>query len=247
MRVKRGWKLLLAGALLAAALGGCALRPPPPSESAPAGTPAAKPAPHVGTPYDVVPQESLLLIRVYRGGTLASAGHNHIIASHDLSGSIYLPADIERSSFAVHVPVSTLTVDEATLRAAEASADFPPDVSESAKEGTRHNMLGPALLAAEQYPEIVLEALGLAAAEGGAVLARIQCSVRGGAHTISVPVRYERGEGTLTVSGETRLRQSDLGLTPFSALLGALQVQDEMRISFRIVAREARIGGSQRN
>jgi hypothetical protein len=40
----------------------------------------------------------------------------------------------------------------------------------------------------------------------------------------------------VTVSGETSLRQSDLGLKPFSALLGALQVQDEMRISFRISA-----------
>jgi hypothetical protein len=33
------------------------------------------------------------------------------------------------------------------------------------------------------------------------------------------------------------VRQSDLGLTPFSALLGALQVQDEVRLRFRILAR----------
>jgi hypothetical protein len=32
------------------------------------------------------------------------------------------------------------------------------------------------------------------------------------------------------------LRQSDLGLTPFSVMLGALQVQDEMHIKFKIVA-----------
>ena len=200
----------------------------------------------MGTPYDIVPQESLLLVRVYRGGTLASAGHNHVIASHDLSGSVYLPDDVVRSSFEVHLPVSTLTVDEAALRAAEASADFPPEVSEGAKGGTRHNMLGAALLDADQYPEIVLEALDLTAADGGAVLARILCTVRGGQHVISVPVRYQRGAGTLTLSGETRLRQSDLGLTPFSAMLGALQVQDEMRISFRILARAARVGGAAR-
>jgi len=232
--------------MLAAALGGCALRPPPaPPVSAPAAA-APRPAPHVGTPYDIVPQESLLLVRVYRGGTLASAGHNHVIASHDLSGSVYVPGDVLRSSFEVHLPVSTLTVDEAALRAAEASADFPPDVSEGAKEGTRHNMLGAALLDAQQHPEIVLEALDLTAADGGVVLARILCEVRGAQHMISVPVRYQRGAGTLTLSGETRLRQSDLGLTPFSAMLGALQVQDEMRISFRILARAARVGGTAR-
>ena len=36
---------------------------------------------------------SLLEIRVYRAGALASAGHNHIIASHDLTGTVYVPAD----------------------------------------------------------------------------------------------------------------------------------------------------------
>jgi len=68
------------------------------------------------------------------------------------------------------------------------------------------------------------------------VLVRIQALVRGTPHEFSVPVRYERSAATVTASGETALRQSDLGLKPFSALLGALQVQDEMRISFHIVA-----------
>jgi hypothetical protein len=38
------------------------------------------------------------------------------------------------------------------------------------------------------------------------------------------------------VRGEFALRQSELGLTPFSAMLGALQVQDEMHLTFRLVA-----------
>ena len=240
MRVRERWKLLLPGALLAATLGGCPLRPPVPA-APPPGTLPEQPAPHAGAPYDVVPEVSLLVIRVYRGGTLASAGHNHVIASHDLGGSIYVPADILRSSFELHVPVATLTIDEAALRALEASADFPPDVSESAKEGTRRNLLGEALLDGEHNPEIVLRALSLAAADADTVLARLQCTVRGQAHTLTVPVHYERVNGTLTVSGATVLRQTDLGLTPFSAMLGALQVQDEMRVSFHIEARAARV------
>jgi hypothetical protein len=43
----------------------------------------------------------------------------------------------------------------------------------------------------------------------------------------------------LIVSGELPIKQTDLGLTPFSAMLGALQVQDELRVRFRIVARRA--------
>ena len=242
MRVIRRWKLLLALSL--AMLGGC---PSPPRVPAPAPGVPAVPAPHVGTPFEIRPQSSLLTILVYRGGALASAGHNHVIASHDLSGTIFIPAAILQSSFEVHIPVATLTVDEAALRAQQSAADFPPDVSEDAKEGTRHNMLGGALLDAEHNPEIVLRSLQLepadgASADSGTVQARVQSSVRGQLRTFTAPVRYRRsGDGTLEVSGELPLRQSELGLTPFSALLGALQVQDEMHVSFHIVARAAAV------
>jgi hypothetical protein len=70
----------------------------------------------------------------------------------------------------------------------------------------------------------------------GAVQARLQALVRGAPHEFDLLVRYERSGERLVVSGDTVLKQSELGLKPFSALLGALQVQDEMRISFRIVA-----------
>ena len=254
MRVSARCKLqLLGAALLAVLLAGCPLRPRAPA--APPLAAAETPAPHAGVPYDIVADESLLTIRVYRGGTLASAGHNHLIASHALTGTIYVPADITRTSFEAHIPVAAFTVDEAALRAQEHSADFPPEVPDAAREGTRRNMLGEALLDSERNPQIVLRALrlesagqpaastgseaGSEASEARAVLARVQTTVRGEVRTISVPVRYQFTAGALIASGEAPLRQSDIGLTPFSALLGALQVQDEMRVRFRIVARAA--------
>ena len=253
MRVSPRWKLLLP-ALSLAMLSGCPSpprAPPPLPPAAPGAAPPAVapvPAPHVGTPYQILPQSSLLTVLVYRGGTLASAGHNHVIASHDLGGAIYIPSAVLESSFEVHVPVGTLTVDEAELRAQQPAAEFPPDVSESAKQGTRRNMLGEALLDAQRNPEIVLQSLqlepaGSTAANSGAVLAHVQSSVRGQLRTFTVPVRYRLEEkGTLEISGEFLLRQSELGLTPFSALLGALQVQDEMRVNFHIVAHAATRG-----
>ena len=242
--------------MLLVLLAGCPLRPQAPAPPPPAAPPAGV-APHVGTPYDIVPDASLVLILVYRGGALASAGHNHVIASHDTSGTLYVPADRGLASFELHVPVATLTVDEAALRSQQPGSDFPPDVSEGAKEGTRRNMLGPALLDAAHYPEIVLRAVrleataagaghaaatGSAAGNAGSVVAQVQSTVRDAVRTFAVPVHYSLGGGMLVACGEFALRQSELGLTPFSALLGALQVQDEMRISFRISARAAQPG-----
>jgi hypothetical protein len=243
MRVSASWKLRLPGAaLLAVLLTGCPLQPRVPA--APPVAAAETPAPHEGTPYDIVADESLLTIRVYRGGTLGSAGHNHLIAAHALSGTIYVPAEVMRTSFEAHVPVAAFTVDEPALREEEHSPDFPPDVPDAAREGTRRNMLGEALLDSGRNPQIVLRAVrlesgGEAGGEARAVLARVQITLRGEPHTISVPVRYQLTAGTVIASGEAPLRQTDIGLTPFSALLGALQVQDEMRVRFRIVARAA--------
>jgi polyisoprenoid-binding protein YceI len=250
MRVSASCKLRrLSAALLALALSGCPLPPRVPTPPPPAAAPPAAPPPalHEGVPYAIAAEDSLLTIRVYRGGTLASAGHNHLIASRSLSGTIYVPADPSRTSFELTIPVAELTVDEAALRAAQMSADFTADVPQSAREGTRHNMLGEALLDAGQYPLIRVRALGVeplppppgAAAAPASVLARIEVTVRERVSRLRLPVSYEVEAAQVTASGTALVRQSELGLTPFSALLGALQVQDEMRISFRIVARAA--------
>jgi polyisoprenoid-binding protein YceI len=232
----------MAGTLfLACLLAACATRPPPPpAEVRPAPAPPPG-APHAGRPYDIVAAESLLTVRVYRGGTLGSAGHNHIVASHTLVGTVYVPDDVLEASVELHLAVAELTVDEPQLRAQEGSSDFPPDVPQSARDGTRRNMLGPAVLDGAQYPEIVLrsERLGPAADAPGALVAWLDAQVRDQHRIISVPLRYQLAGDTLTLTGETALRQGELGLTPFTALMGALAVQDEMRVRFRIVARAA--------
>ena len=204
--------------------------PPTPAQPVPS-------QPSVGRIFKVIPSESLLSIFAYRGGTLARAGHNHIIASHDLAGSVHVAADIARASFELHVPVAALTVDETVLRAAQ-GPDFSAEVPESAKEGTRHNMLGAAVLDEEHFHEIVLTSQSLEGS-GQTMLAQVQVQIRGQARTVAVRMTYEVKGDELKAQGELPLKQSDLGLAPFSAVLGALQVQDELKVRFLIRARAA--------
>src|SRR6476659_7674220 len=93
-------------------LAGCPPRPhgpqTPPATVVGAPPPAPgslQPRPE-GRPYDVEPRESLLSILAFRGGALAKAGHNHVIASHDMNGTIYVADEQSRSTFEVHVPVA---------------------------------------------------------------------------------------------------------------------------------------------
>jgi hypothetical protein len=221
-------------AILVVVSAGCATRVPK-SEPVPGGAPVQAQPPVVGQAYQVVGADSLLIVRVYRGGTLARVGHNHIVASHDLAGTVYIAKDISRSSFELKFPVALLTVDEAELRAAQ-GADFAADVPDAAaRDGTRRNMLGPAVLDADHFPQIELRSVGLEPS-GDHLMARIEVRIRDQAHVHTVPLSYTLSANELLAQAEFPLKQTDIGLQPFTALLGALAVQDEMQLQVRIVA-----------
>ncbi len=211
---------------------------PPVPVRAPAAPPI--PSPREGRPFDVVPGASRLVVLVYRAGPLAALGHNHVIACRCLTGAVYLPRDPLRAGFVVRVAVGQLTVDDPALRAAEHSADFPAGVPQSARDGTRHNMLGAALLNGAAYPDITLISDGLRPSpdgKGGDIIAHVLVRIVGGAHGVTVPMHYRIRGDEIVATGEFPLRQTDLGLVPFSALGGALSVRDGMTVRLRLTAR----------
>jgi len=166
---------------------------------------------------------------------MARLGHNHVIASHQLSGSVFLTDDPLATRFDLSFPVSELSVDEPELREA-AGADFPPGVPQSARDGTRTNLLSPALLDGPNYPLIQLIATDIKAADSG-FDAGVEVTLKGATHALRVPVQLERRDGAIIARGEFPLRQSELGLKPFSVAMGTLVVLDDMRVKFTLVAR----------
>jgi len=185
--------------------------------------------------FKVIAEESLLQILVYRGGAMARMGHNHVIASHRLSGSVFLTEDPLATRFDISFPVNELTVDEPALREA-AGADFAPAVPQSARDGTRTNLLSPALLDGSNYPAIQLRATDIKAADSG-FDAGVEVTFKGATHALRVPVQLERRDDAIIARGEFPLRQSELGLKPFSVAMGTLVVLDEMHIRFEVTAR----------
>jgi polyisoprenoid-binding protein YceI len=172
-----------------------------------------------------VPEESLLQILVYRGGAMARLGHNHVIASHHLGGELQVTDDPTATRFEIRVPVNELTIDEPAMREV-AGPVFPPGVPQSARDGTRKNLLSEALLDGTNYPEILLRATDVVVA-GEGFDAGVQITLKGQVRDLRVPVRIERKQGALIARGEFPLKQSELGLKPFSIAMGTLVVLDE--------------------
>ena len=185
--------------------------------------------------FSIVPEESRMLVRVYRGGRLAQMGHNHIISSNDLRGEVYLSEQLESSVFEVRLPVATMAVDKPELRTA-AGDDFPGELDQDAIDGTRANMLGDKQLDAARWSEILVRGRAISG-ELPDLRVRMDIGVRSNTFALEVPVQVSTDADGLRANARFTVRQTELGIEPFSVMMGALQVRDELEIELSLVAR----------
>ena len=188
--------------------------------------------------YRIDAESSDIRLLIYSAGPLARFGHNHVVSVARLEGTVRLHPNPEQSSMEVEIPVDQLIVDDPVLRSEEGD-EFSSELSETDIDRTRANMLGPRLLNAEQYPTITIRGRGLAVEEQDATL-NLSVELVGQVIERLVPVVLQLQGDELKVSGKLSLSHGELGLTPFSAMLGALRVADEMDLKFRVRARRVR-------
>lgn len=168
---------------------------------------------------------SLVTIIARRGGALARLGHDHVVASHDVRG--YVDVDVGRAD--LYVALDRLAVDEPNFRA-EAGLTIQPSLE--AVEGTRRNMLEK-VLDAQQFPFALIRVIR--DTTGGPML-QVTITLHGTGKTFEVPAQIENLVDGIRISGQMAFNQTDFGMTPFSVLGGAIQVQDRLDLRFKIYA-----------
>jgi hypothetical protein len=233
------FKTLLVGALTLAVAACGALKPHHPPAQNPSEAPFAVDQRFPGKLYRIDESRSELRVLVYRAGPLARLGHNHVMVNRSLRGAVKLADAPGQPAFRLTVPAAGFVVDDAQARREEGS-EFDSEVPDEAKGGTLQNMLSAAVLDADEFPLITVESVGFStppgAAGGDSMVAMVRISVAGRDSKIEVPFTVHRDSNQLDAAGSLQIRQSALGLTPYSLMLGALQVQDAMTIKFKIVA-----------
>jgi polyisoprenoid-binding protein YceI len=219
-----------------ALLGGCGPRRAevPATAGSAVQAPSVPVLPAEAQAYRVDPDGSAVTLRVYRAGRLAALGHNHVITSTAETGRVWTTGEPEGSGFEVRVPVAGLVVDDPAARAA-AGADFPGEVPDAARDGTRRNMLRAEVLDGEHFPEIVVSADALGGSWAQPVVAA-RVTLRGMTRSIGIPLAIEWESRALTARGNFRILQSDFGITPFSVGGGAIAVADAVDVAFEIRA-----------
>ena len=152
-------KKTIAALIVAAVTAACSPSPPRPAEQ-PGEVPAEFPAAYYqaaaargAAVFRIDTARSLVILEVRRAGSLARLGHDHVVASHDVHGSIAPQAGVAD----LYVPLALLVVDESPLRA-EAGFDTQPSADDVA--GTRRNMMT-RVLDVERYPYAVVAVKGV--------------------------------------------------------------------------------------
>jgi polyisoprenoid-binding protein YceI len=205
---------------------------PPAAGAGAAG--AVPPAPAGRGVYLIDPSHSEIRLLVYRAGPMARLGHDHVITHRAVAGWIKFNGNPSAAVFALSLPVADFVIDSPAARAEEGT-EFHEEVTEDAKAGTRHNMLSEALLDAEHYPTITLTSVSVTGT-AGMMNATLVLHIAGHQSTLVVPFQVATATGQISASGAVQLRQTELGLKPFSTMLGALQVQDEFTVKFTLFA-----------
>lgn len=162
-----------------------------------------------------------LRMLVYRGGTAARLGHNHVLRADDLR------VDWPAAGPVLRFRLEALAVDPPALRAGLGDA-FASAVDDQARAGTRANLLK--ALDAAAHPEVVVRTLQQVG-EGGRRAVEAEITL----HGVTRRQWFVSEVQGRRARGEVVIRQSDFGIQPFTVLGGLLAVQDALIVQFDLL------------
>jgi hypothetical protein len=168
---------------------------------------------------------SLVVIEVHRTGPAAWLGHDHVVASHNLSGYVSITEGLAD----LLVPIEQLVVDEPDLRS---DAGFNTQPSQKDIEATRRNMLKETL-ESQRFPYAYIH---IARLDANRTALKVSIRLHGISRTYEIQAKIEAVLSGIAVDGRMSFNQTDFGITPLSVLGGALQVQDRLDLRFHILA-----------
>lgn len=207
------------------------------STTKPGDTPSSLSIPRSGETegkvYVLDAAKSTIDIIVRRAGPLARLGHDHVIIARELQGYFLRAPTLADARAEIRFAVSDLEVDPPAARKRH-NLSTDPDADDIA--ATRRNMLEK-VLDAGQWPYITARISDLAPA-GDRYSGELSLQIHGKVTKGRESFEWEIESGVATVRGTMHMKQTEVGLEPFSALAGALRVADELEIHFELTGSE---------
>jgi hypothetical protein len=183
--------------------------------------------------FQLDPNTTQIDILVRRDGPLARFGHDHVVTVAEPEGYLLMNPEGLPLRADLRFPPQRLVVDSPAARAHYA-LDTTPSAGDI--EGTRDNLMKH-VLDATQWPWATLTLSGFQRQQDR-YSAVVTIELNGSNYSERQPFHLRREDERVIVHGFLVLRQTDLGIEPFSVLGGGLRVADPLEIHFRIEADE---------
>jgi polyisoprenoid-binding protein YceI len=195
--------------------------------------PAPAPAPSGPKTFAVDGKRSLLVIQVFKEGAAATLAHDHTVHAIEVAGQVVAdPAAPESASVTITVQTKTLVNDDPQVRR---QFGLDPIVPEKDKKSVEESMKGDTQLDVEKYPTISFTSTSVE--KSGDKLTLVgDFTLHGATKRIKMPIAVKIVDNTLTGDGKIRFLQSDYGIKPYSAFLGAVKNKDELVLNVHLVA-----------
>jgi polyisoprenoid-binding protein YceI len=163
--------------------------------------------------YKLGPDNATLRVKTGRSGAAAKAGHNLVIEVKSWEATLTVADDPSASSVELSADPTSLHVIEGTGGAQKLGDDDKADIRKTIDKDVL------------KKKDIAFASSSVAEADGGLTVAGDL--TMGGQ---SKPVEFVVSANDGTVAGTATVKQSDWGIKPYSALFGALKVNDEVTV-----------------
>lgn len=208
---------------------------PTPAASTPAPVvppPVATPAPRGPTTYQLQARASWVYVLIRYDRDTLIAGHDHAARATELSGTVvWDPTGATPCRVEVVVPVRGLKVDSPGLRT---RAGLEGDTPAGDLPKIEKNMLSSDQLDADRFPEIRFRATSCAGTSGKVVVEG-ELTLRGVTKAVKTTMTVKEDGAAFSASGVLKIRHTTFGFKPFSAALGALKNEDELKLVLELV------------
>ena len=168
--------------------------------------------------YQLGPDRGRILLRTFRDGLAAQAGHDLTIEATRWSGVLEVNGDRNPAGLDVRIDMGALVVREGTGGVKPLTDRDRREIAVTARK----------VLASDRHPEAVFAAAGFEPAAGGSGEISGTLTIRGQARPARVQVSQT---GADRYHAEAKVIQSDYGIKPYTAFLGALRVRDAVDIA----------------
>lgn len=169
--------------------------------------------------YEIGPSQGSLQLHTGREGVAKKVGHDLVIEAQKWTAKVNVDGDdLTRSTASVTVDTRSLEVVSGTGGAKPLSDKDRRDIKEN---------IDKKVLKTDKFPDITFQSSRVESKGADKATVHGDLTIMGTARPASmdITVSGNKATGTMTV------RQSDWGIKPFSALMGALKLADQLTIA----------------